>query len=253
MPNRRLTTDANDVKALVLLWAMIEDYDVLFVLAEISHFSGTAVLIYKLLRVKSCAGLSLKTQELTAIFLAARLYCSFLMEFDVHTFLDLITLASTVWVIYTMRVTLKQTYTKELDSMKIYYVLIPCALLSLIAHPGTRHWIVNRVVWAFCVYLEAVSVLPQLRLMQNSKMVERVTSHYVFALGVSRFLSCAHWIFQLINGSSYLFKTLGSGLWPPMVLISEIVQTFILGDFCYYYVKSAIEGTGVMQLPTGVV
>eukprot|EP00894_Picocystis_sp_ML_P004988 jgi/Pico_ML_1/55505/g1180.t1 len=138
MPNRRLTTDANDVKALVLLWAMIEDYDVLFVLAEISHFSGTAVLIYKLLRVKSCAGLSLKTQELTAIFLAARLYCSFLMEFDVHTFLDLITLASTVWVIYTMRVTLKQTYTKELDSMKIYYVLIPCALLSLIAHPGTR-------------------------------------------------------------------------------------------------------------------
>lgn len=241
------------MQSLLLLWALIEDYDVLFVFSEGAHFAGTAVLVYKLLRIKSCAGLSLRAQELTAIFLATRLYCSFLMEFDVHTFLDFLTLSTTLWVIYTMRTSLKQTYTKELDSMKIYYVLVPCALLSLIAHPTTRHWIFNRIVWAFCVYLEAVSVLPQLRLMQNSKMVERVTSHYVFALGISRFFSCAHWIFQLINGSSYLLKTLGSGLWPPMVLISEAVQTFILGDFCFYYVKSAIEGTGVMQLPSGVV
>jgi hypothetical protein len=30
---------------------------------------------------------------------------------------------------------------------------------------------------------------------------------------------------------------LGYGMWPSMVLLSEIVQTFILADFCYYYVK----------------
>jgi ER lumen protein retaining receptor len=37
------------------------------------------------------------------------------------------------------------------------------------------------------------------------------------------------------------------------VLVSEVVQTFILADFCYYYVKSFAEGTGVIQLPAGVV
>ena len=53
-----------------------------------------------------------------------------------------------------------------------------------------------QVMWAFCVYLEAVSVLPQLRMMQKAKVVEKFTAHYVFALGLSRFISCAHWILQ---------------------------------------------------------
>jgi hypothetical protein len=29
---------------------------------------------------------------------------------------------------------------------------------------------VNRVLWALCVYVEAVSVLPQLRMMQKAKV-----------------------------------------------------------------------------------
>ena len=52
-------------------------------------------------------------------------------------------------------------------------------------------------MWALCVYLEAVSVLPQLRMMQGAKVVEKFTAHYVFALGLSRFVSCAHWILQV--------------------------------------------------------
>jgi ER lumen protein retaining receptor len=87
------------------------------------------------------------------------------------------------------------------------------------------------VLWAVCVYVEAVSVLPQLRMMQNSKVVERFTAHYVFCLGLSRFFSCAHWILQLLEGNKYLLHALGSGLWPVLVLVSEVVQTFILADF----------------------
>lgn len=84
-----------------------------------------------------------------------------------------------------------------------------------------------------CVYVEAVSVLPQLKMMQNAKVVEKFTAHYVFALGLSRFISCAHWILQIIDGTSFLMQAIGSGLWPAMVLLSEIVQTFILADFWY--------------------
>lgn len=66
-------------------------------------------------------GLSLKTQVLTAIFLAVRLYCSFLMEADIHTVLDFITLVATVWVIYMMKFKLKASYMAELDNMPLYY------------------------------------------------------------------------------------------------------------------------------------
>lgn len=147
----------------------------------------------------------------------------------------------------------KSTYQKEQDTIKFYYVAAPCLVLACLAHPSTSHWLVFRILWAFCVYLEAVSVFPQLRMMQNAKVVERFTAHYVFALGLSRFLSCAHWILQLLEGNKYLLAALGSGVWPVMVLLSEIVQTFILGDFCYYYVKSYAEGSGVLRLPAGIV
>ncbi|KAH9288689.1 hypothetical protein KI387_032806, partial [Taxus chinensis] len=225
------------IASLIFLRFVVHDHDNLFVAAEAIHALGIAVLIYKLTKDKTCAGLSLKSQELTAIFLGVRLYCSFVMEYDIHTVLDLATLATTLWVIYMIRFKLRSSYMEDLDNLPIYYVVIPSVLLAVLIHPTTSHSIVNRVLWAFCVYLEAVSVLPQLRVMQNTQVVEPFTAHYVFALGVVRFLSCAHWILQVLDTRGFLLTALGHGLWPPMVLLSEIVQTFILADFCYYYVK----------------
>jgi len=45
------------------------------------------------------------------------------MEYDVHTVLDLLTLAATAWVIYTLRVTLKDSYQNEQDTIQTYYVV----------------------------------------------------------------------------------------------------------------------------------
>jgi ER lumen protein retaining receptor len=69
------------------------------------------------------AGLSLKSQELTAIFLMVRLYCSLVMEFDIHTLLDFSTFLTTAWVIYMMRFKLKSTTSDDLDNLPIYYVV----------------------------------------------------------------------------------------------------------------------------------
>lgn len=68
-------------------------------------------------------GLSLKTQELTALFLAVRLYCSFVMEGDIHTVLDFATLVSTAWVLYMIRFKLKSSYIAELDNLPLYYMV----------------------------------------------------------------------------------------------------------------------------------
>lgn len=77
-----------------------------------------------------CTGLSLKSQELTAIFLAVRLYCSFVMEYDIHTLLDLATFATTLWVIYMIRFKLKSSYMEEKDNFAIYYVVGSPTILS---------------------------------------------------------------------------------------------------------------------------
>ncbi len=36
---------------------------------------------------------------------------------------------------------------------------------------------------------------------------------------------------QIMEGNRVLMSALGSGLWPILVLLSEVVQTFILADF----------------------
>lgn len=85
--------------------------------------------------------------------------------------------------------------------------LVPCLLLALVSHPVTRHAWVNRVLWAFCVYVEAVSVAPQVIMMQHNRTVERFTGHYVFFLGLARFFSCAHWLLQMVDDrNSQLWK-----------------------------------------------
>ena len=38
-----------------------------------------------------------------------------------------------------------------------------------------------------------------------------------------------------------------------MVLLSEVVQTLILADFVYYYLKAMASGIEMVQLPSGIV
>lgn len=76
------------------------------------------------------AGLSLKTQELTALFTALRLGCSFYMEGDIHTVLDSLTLVFTLWVIYMIRFKLRATYMDELDTTPLY-ILVKFSFIAL--------------------------------------------------------------------------------------------------------------------------
>ncbi|CAI0561135.1 unnamed protein product [Linum tenue] len=183
------------------LW--VRNHNHFFVASEAIHAAGIFVLVYKLTTQKTCSGLSLRSQGLTALFLAVRLFCSVFMEADIHTMLDFASLVSTLWVIYMMWFKLKATYVKELDNMPLYYL-----------------------------------------------MIEPFTSHYVFALGIARFLACAHWIIRVIETRGAYLYIAGSGyFWFPVAFLAEMVQTFILADFCYYYVKSFMAGQLVMRMP----
>lgn len=57
------------------------------------------------------------------MFLAVRLYCSFVMEYDIHTLLDSATLVATLWVIYMIRFKLRPSYMEDKDNFPIYYVV----------------------------------------------------------------------------------------------------------------------------------
>ncbi|OIW01036.1 hypothetical protein TanjilG_14219 [Lupinus angustifolius] len=118
------------------------------------------------------------------------------------------------------------------------------------AHPFTMHFRIFGFLWSFAVYLEAISVLPQLRYMQNAKMIEPMTGKYVFALGLSKFLGLANWIIQIYETRGhYFFWDEGGYFWYVTGFIAEMVQSFILADFCYYYIKSFMQGQLLKKMP----
>ena len=80
--------------------------------------------VYEMLCCSSLVrGLSTDTIEVSLDQLFLLLCCSFMMEYDIHTVLDFLTLVATVWVIYTLRIPLKDTYQEEQDSVQTYYVV----------------------------------------------------------------------------------------------------------------------------------
>ena len=68
-----------------------------------------------------------------------------MMEYDIHTLLDALTLGATLWVIYVMKCTpVRTTYQSELDTVPWWQVAGPCCTLALLAHPTTQHWLIFR-------------------------------------------------------------------------------------------------------------
>jgi ER lumen protein retaining receptor len=63
------------------------------------------------------------------------------------------------------------------------YAKIATHLAPLIAYLRPRF---VQITWCFSIYVEALSILPQLFLLQRHSEVENLTGHYVFMLGTYR-------------------------------------------------------------------
>ncbi|XP_028206559.1 uncharacterized protein LOC114390073 [Glycine soja] len=71
--------------ALLSLKLVVKRHYYFFIASEVAHAAGTIALVYKPFSLKTCAGLSLITQEITALFLAARICCSNFAVASMHT------------------------------------------------------------------------------------------------------------------------------------------------------------------------
>jgi len=58
--------------------------------------------------------------------------------------------------------------------------LVPCVIIALIGHPRIPFSLFFTLLWALSNTIEAVSVLPQLRLIQNAKVT--LFPYYFFVL-----------------------------------------------------------------------
>ncbi|GMJ09004.1 endoplasmic reticulum retention defective 2B [Hibiscus trionum] len=206
---------------------------------DMTHLASVLVLLLKIHTMKSCAGISLKTQELYAIVFASR-YLDIFTDFIslYNTLMKLIFLGSSFSIVWYMRVhkIVQRSYDKDHDTFRHYFLLLPCLLLALFIH---EKFTFKEVMWTFSVYLEAVAILPQLVLLQRTRNIDNLTGQYVFFLGAYRGLYILNWIYRYLTQPHYVH-------WIPW--ISGIVQTLLYADFFYYYIVSW-KNNKRLQLP----
>ncbi|XP_050363013.1 ER lumen protein-retaining receptor [Argentina anserina] len=196
---------------------------------DMTHLASVLVLLLKIHTIKSCAGVSLKTQELYSLVFVTR-YLDIFTDFIslYNTVMKLIFLGSSfsiVWYIRQHRV-VRRSYDRDQDTFRHLFLLGPCLLLALIFN---EKFTFKEVMWSFSLFLEAVAILPQLVLLQRTRNIDNLTGQYVFLLGAYRALYILNWIYRYFTEPHYVH-------WTPW--IAGIVQTLLYADFFYYYFHS---------------
>ncbi|KAF3435963.1 hypothetical protein FNV43_RR23055 [Rhamnella rubrinervis] len=189
---------------------------------DMTHLASVLVLLLKIHTIKSCAGISLKTQELYAIVFATRyldIFTDFISLYNtVMKFIFLGSSFSIVWYMRSHKI-VRRSYDKDQDTFRHIFLILPCLVLALIIH---EKFTFKEVMWAFSLYLEAVAILPQLVLLQRTRNIDNLTGQYVFLLGG---------LIAFIHKSYIdLVHPLAIAAW-----VSGLVQTLLYCDFFYYY------------------
>lgn len=199
-------------------------------IGDLAHLVAIIVLLLKIWRTRSCAGISGKSQILFAIVFTARyldLFTTFVSVYN--SAMKVVFLATSYATLYFIYVKFKVTYDRHHDSFRIEFLLIPAVILSLIVNHA---FIVVEILWAFSIYLESAAILPQLFLISKTGEAESITSHYLFALGSYRAFYILNWIYRYYAETYY----------DPIAIIAGLVQTILYCDFFYLYVTKVLKG-----------
>ncbi|XP_049406798.1 ER lumen protein-retaining receptor [Solanum stenotomum] len=206
---------------------------------DMTHLASVLVLLLKIHTIKSCAGVSLKTQELYALVFVTR-YLDIFTDFIslYNTTMKLVFLGSSLSIVWYMRhhKIVRRSYDKDQDTFRHVLLVVPCLVLALVIH---EKFTFKEIMWTFSIFLEAVAILPQLVLLQRTRNIDNLTGQYILLLGAYRSLYILNWVYRYFTEPHFVH-------W--ITWIAGLVQTLLYADFFYYYFQSWKNNTK-LELP----
>uniref|UniRef100_A0A452I4I0 ER lumen protein-retaining receptor n=1 Tax=Gopherus agassizii TaxID=38772 RepID=A0A452I4I0_9SAUR len=191
---------------------------------DLSHLAAIIILLLKIWKTRSCAGISGKSQLLFALVFTTRyldLFTSFISLYN--TSMKLIYVACSYATVYLIYMKFKATYDGNHDTFRVEFLVVPVGGLSFLVN---HDFSPLEILWTFSIYLESVAILPQLFMISKTGEAETITTHYLFFLGLYRALYLINWIWR------YYFE----GFFDLIAVVAGVVQTILYCDFFYLYV-----------------
>ncbi|KAF7726866.1 endoplasmic reticulum retention protein [Apophysomyces ossiformis] len=198
--------------------------------ADLMHLASIFILLLKIRKTRSCVGISFKSQLLYSVVYITRYIDVFTSWVSLYnTTMKLFFTASSLYILYLMKVRFKAAYDPSMDTFRIEYLLGSATILAILT---TMKYTLMEVLWTFSIWLESVAILPQLFMLQRTGEAETITTHYLFALGAYRALYIFNWI--------YRYSTEGYTEW--VAWIAGLLQTALYSDFFYVYYTRVLKG-----------
>merc|ERR1719154_450438 len=201
---------------------------------DLSHLLAVILLLLKIWKTRSCAGISGKSQILFLVVFVTR-YLDLLTSFIslYNTTMKIFFIGSAAATVYLMYMKFKATYDGNHDTFRVEFLLGPAVLLALVLN---HEFSVMEILWTFSIYLESVAILPQLFMVSKTGEAETITSHYLFALGSYRALYIFNWIFRYYYEQFY----------DIIAIVAGVVQTVLYCDFFYLYATKVMAGKKIV-------
>ncbi|KAI9189604.1 endoplasmic reticulum retention protein [Blastocladiella emersonii ATCC 22665] len=197
--------------------------------ADLMHLASFVILLLKMHKTRSAAGISFKSQLLYLIVFLTRYLDLFYAFVSVYNSVMKITfIGCTAYVLYLMKTKLRATWDPALDTFKVEYLLGGSAVMALVFH---FKFTLSELLWSFSIWLEAVAILPQLFQLSRTGQAETITTHYLFALGGYRGLYLFNWIWRYFT----------EGHWEWLQFVAGMIQTVLYADFFYIYFTRYVD------------
>lgn len=236
------------------------EFSSILTLAVMLQCLAFVLLALQLLLTGNAAGISARALGLDAVALAMRLssttwlhgYLPVDASGDwVYQAVDVCSLALVAWLLRRLFVEQRHTYQVEQDTFPVAPMVLGSLVLAALFHADMNARPVFDSLWMAGLFVSAVAVLPQLWLIgKTGGRVEALTSHYITAMALSRALSgmfmwhargditCDPWV----EGGNH-------SIWA--ILGAHAVHLVLLGDFCYYYVRTVVRAGLAARLELG--
>ncbi|TWW81794.1 ER lumen protein-retaining receptor 2 ERD2-like protein 1 [Takifugu flavidus] len=191
---------------------------------DLSHLAAIIILLLKIWKTRSCAGISGKSQVLFALVFTTR-YLDLLTSFIslYNTTMKIIYIGCAYATVYLIYLKFKATYDGNHDTFRVEFLVVPVGGLAFLVN---HDFSPLEILWTFSIYLESVAILPQLFMISKTGEAETITTHYLFFLGLYRALYLINWVWR------FYFE----GFFDMIAIVAGVVQTILYCDFFYLYV-----------------
>jgi len=260
---KRLTKDKNTqvwggfaVAVFIVFWFISSgDFSFLLTLSSLVSVFSFLMVAVAIESTKDVKGVSLKMMECYIVVFLCRL-CAIIpfegyLPFDrsgdwLYQVCEAVGLCLAGSIAYSCRGPYANTYSADLDYFNHYFIIGPAAGAALVLHPHLNNFWPSDVAWAFALYLESVTVLPQLVMFMKEGKVQPHTSHFLAAQALSRLMSFIFWassFSELSNPDHYIKKFVGN--W---VVGIQMLQLIIMGDFIFHYIRCLAKGLPMTEV-----